>query len=39
MVSMKMAPMRIVHLTGDRGWPRHAIITKPVWTPGKKGLE
>jgi NADPH-dependent ferric siderophore reductase len=27
------------HLTGDRGWPRHAIITKPFWTPGKKGME
>jgi NADPH-dependent ferric siderophore reductase len=27
------------HLTGDRGWPRHAIITKPFWTPDKKGTE
>jgi NADPH-dependent ferric siderophore reductase len=27
------------HLTRDRGWPRRAVITKPFWTPGKKGLE
>jgi NADPH-dependent ferric siderophore reductase len=27
------------HLIQDRGWPRRAIITKPFWTPGKKGME
>jgi NADPH-dependent ferric siderophore reductase len=27
------------HLMRDRGWPRRAIITKPFWTPGKKGME
>ena len=27
------------HLIRDRGWPRSAIITKPFWTPGKKGME
>src|SRR5262249_47748982 len=26
-------------LIRDRGWPRRAIITKPFWTPGKKGME
>jgi NADPH-dependent ferric siderophore reductase len=24
------------HLTADRGWPGHAIITKPFWTPARK---
>jgi NADPH-dependent ferric siderophore reductase len=27
------------HLVRDRGWPRRAILTKPFWTPGKKGME
>ncbi|GAA4625840.1 hypothetical protein GCM10023196_031590 [Actinoallomurus vinaceus] len=27
------------HLVRDRGWPRRAVLTKPFWTPGKKGLE
>jgi len=27
------------HLMHDRGWPGRAIITKPFWTPGKKGME
>ena len=27
------------HLIRDRGWPRRAIITKPFWTPGKRGME
>jgi len=27
------------HLIRDRGWPRLAIITRPFWTPGKKGME
>ncbi|MGH3209800.1 MAG: siderophore-interacting protein [Trebonia sp.] len=27
------------HLIRDRGWPRRAIITRPFWTPGKKGME
>ncbi|MEW2353342.1 siderophore-interacting protein [Spirillospora sp. NPDC029432] len=27
------------HLVNDRGWPRRTILTKPFWTPGKKGME
>ncbi|MBB5915883.1 NADPH-dependent ferric siderophore reductase [Nocardia transvalensis] len=27
------------HLVQDRGWPRRAVLTKPFWTPGKRGLE
>jgi NADPH-dependent ferric siderophore reductase len=27
------------HLVRDRGWPRRAVVTKPFWTPGKKGLD
>jgi NADPH-dependent ferric siderophore reductase len=27
------------HLVRDRGWPRRSVITKPFWTPGKKGME
>ena len=27
------------HLVGERGWPRRSVLTKPFWTPGKKGLE
>jgi NADPH-dependent ferric siderophore reductase len=27
------------HLVEERGWPRQAIVTKPFWTPGKRGLE
>ncbi len=27
------------HLVRDRGWPRRAVLTKPFWTPGKRGLE
>jgi NADPH-dependent ferric siderophore reductase len=27
------------HLVRDRGWPRRSVITKPFWTPGKKGTE
>jgi NADPH-dependent ferric siderophore reductase len=27
------------HLVNDRGWPRRAVLTKPFWTPGKKGME
>ncbi|QSB04898.1 siderophore-interacting protein [Natronoglycomyces albus] len=26
------------HLLNDRGWDRKAIIVKPFWTPGKRGL-
>jgi NADPH-dependent ferric siderophore reductase len=26
------------HLVRDRGWPRGAIVVKPFWTPGKRGL-
>jgi NADPH-dependent ferric siderophore reductase len=27
------------HLVADRGWPRQAVLTKPFWTPGKRGLD
>jgi NADPH-dependent ferric siderophore reductase len=27
------------HLVRDRGWPRLSVVTKPFWTPGKKGME
>jgi NADPH-dependent ferric siderophore reductase len=27
------------HLVSERGWPRRAVITKPFWTPGKRGLD
>ncbi|GAA2074953.1 hypothetical protein GCM10009801_29280 [Streptomyces albiaxialis] len=27
------------HLTHHHAWPRRTILTKPFWTPGKRGLE
>ena len=27
------------HLVRERGWPRRSVLTKPFWTPGKRGLE
>jgi NADPH-dependent ferric siderophore reductase len=27
------------HLVTDRGWPRRAIVMKPFWTPGRRGLD
>ncbi|MEV0248946.1 siderophore-interacting protein [Nocardia sp. NPDC050712] len=27
------------HLVQERHWPRKAILTKPFWTPGKRGME
>ncbi|GAA3456622.1 siderophore-interacting protein [Dactylosporangium matsuzakiense] len=27
------------HLVQDRGWPRRSVLTKPFWTPGKRGME
>jgi NADPH-dependent ferric siderophore reductase len=27
------------HLVEDRGWNRRSVLTKPFWTPGKKGME
>ncbi|MFI0352920.1 siderophore-interacting protein [Actinomadura sp. 9N407] len=27
------------HLVNDRGWDRRSVLTKPFWTPGKKGME
>lgn len=27
------------HLIQERGWPRRAVLNKPFWTPGKKGME
>ncbi|WP_018556424.1 siderophore-interacting protein [Streptomyces sp. ATexAB-D23] len=26
-------------LVRERGWPRRSVVTKPFWTPGKRGLE
>ncbi|MFE3447841.1 siderophore-interacting protein [Nonomuraea sp. NPDC059194] len=27
------------HLVDERGWSRRDVITKPFWTPGRKGLD
>jgi NADPH-dependent ferric siderophore reductase len=27
------------HLVADRGWNRGDVLTKPFWTPGKRGME
>lgn len=27
------------HLMTERHWPRRSVITKPFWTPGRKGLD
>jgi NADPH-dependent ferric siderophore reductase len=27
------------HLVTERGWPRRAVLTKPFWAPGTRGLE
>jgi NADPH-dependent ferric siderophore reductase len=27
------------HLVDDRGWNRRSIVTKPFWTPGKRGMD
>jgi NADPH-dependent ferric siderophore reductase len=27
------------HLVDERGWSRRDVLTKPFWTPGKKGME
>lgn len=27
------------HLVTERGWPRRNVVTKPFWTPGKRGLD
>ncbi|GII59387.1 hypothetical protein Pth03_77760 [Planotetraspora thailandica] len=27
------------HLVAERGWPRRSVLTKPFWTPGKRGLD
>jgi NADPH-dependent ferric siderophore reductase len=27
------------HLVTDRGWPRTAVVVKPFWTPGRRGLD
>lgn len=27
------------HLVQDRGWSRREIVTKPFWTPGKRGMD
>jgi NADPH-dependent ferric siderophore reductase len=28
-----------LHLVRERGWPRRAVLTKPFWAPGKRGLD
>lgn len=27
------------YLVKERGWPRRSVLTKPFWTPGKKGMD
>ncbi len=27
------------HLVRDRGWPRRAVIVKPFWAPGRRGMD
>ena len=27
------------HLVDERLWPRRNVLTKPFWTPGRKGLD
>ncbi|MEU8661955.1 SIP domain-containing protein, partial [Actinoplanes philippinensis] len=27
------------HLVEDRHWPRRSVLTKPFWTPGRKGMD
>ena len=27
------------HLVSERGWKRRNIVTKPFWTPGKRGMD
>ncbi len=27
------------HLVAERGWPRRNVLTKPFWTPGKRGMD
>ncbi|WP_431885728.1 siderophore-interacting protein [Micromonospora wenchangensis] len=27
------------HLVKERNWPRRNVITKPFWTPGRKGMD
>lgn len=27
------------HLVRERGWPRRAVVVKPFWAPGRRGLE
>ncbi|MBX6358282.1 MAG: siderophore-interacting protein [Micromonosporaceae bacterium] len=27
------------HLVRERGWPRRAVIVKPFWTPGRRGMD
>ena len=26
-------------LTRERGWPRRAVVVKPFWAPGRRGME
>jgi NADPH-dependent ferric siderophore reductase len=27
------------HLSAERGWPRSALVSKPFWTPGRRGMD
>lgn len=27
------------HLVKERGWPRRSVVTKPFWTPGRRGMD
>ena len=35
----KTVQMVRTHFVRDRGWPRHHILTKPYWTPGRTGMD
>lgn len=28
-----------LHLIRERGWPRRAVVVKPFWTPGRRGMD
>jgi hypothetical protein len=31
--------MKLLDLVRERGWPRRSVLTKPFWTPGKRGMD
>lgn len=28
-----------LHLVRERGWPRRAVVVKPFWSPGRRGMD